>query len=107
MKRLPTLVLSLGPLLVAIAGCAAVDPIHRAGTWQPIGANDANLRAMVVNPEDLHHGQADTRADGAVAARAVARYRAGKVKELPDSAIAQISPIAINNNTSSSPAGSN
>ena len=107
MKRPATLFLLLGPVLLVVAGCAAVDPTHREGTWQPIGANDANLRAMVANPEDLNHGRADTRADGAVAARAVARYRAGKVKELPDSAIAQIAPISINNNTSSSPAGSN
>ncbi|WP_428390435.1 hypothetical protein [Lichenicoccus sp.] len=107
MKRFLTLTLWLGPLLVGIVGCAAVDPTHRAGTWQPVGANDANLRVMVANPEDLYHGEANTRADGAVAARAVARYRAGKAKELPDSAIAQIAPISINNNTSSSPAGSN
>ena len=93
MRTLLSLSLLLGAVGCA-AGCAGVDPLHRPGTWQPVGANDANLRAMIANPEDLHHGRAGSGADGEIAARAVARYRAGKVKELPDSGIAQIAPVS-------------
>ncbi len=106
MTRLLLLPVLLGPLL-GVAGCAATDPLSRPGLWHPIGANDANLRAMIADPEDLHHGAVDGRADGEVAANAVARYRAGKVKELPDSAIAKIAPISINNNSSGAAAGGN
>src|ERR1700722_18591537 len=40
-------------LLLALAGCAQTDPYTRPGAWRPNGANDANLRAMVVVPSDL------------------------------------------------------
>lgn len=81
-------------LLLALSGCAAEDPLTRPGLWQPVGANDANLAAMVADPDDLVTGVSDRRMDGQVAAAAVARYRAGKVKDLPDSNIAQFGPAA-------------
>ena len=102
MKRLLLLSLSLAPIL----GCSAVNSTARPGTWQPVGANDANLRAMIANPADLYRGASDPRTDGEIAASAVARYRAGKVRDLPDSAISKIAPISINN-TASAPAGAN
>ena len=82
-------------LVLVISGCAAEDPLTRAGLWRPVGANDANLAAMVADPDDLVTGVADHRVDGQVAAAAVARYRAGKVKELPDSSIAKVGPAAV------------
>ena len=81
-------------LLLVLSGCAAEDPLTRPGLWQPVGANDANLAAMVADPNDLVTGVVDRHMDGQVAAAAVARYRAGKVKELPDSNIAQFGPAA-------------
>ncbi len=81
-------------LLSILSGCAAVDPLTRPGLWQPVGANDANLAAMVADPNDLVTGVVDRRMDGQVAAAAVARYRAGKVKDLPDSNIAEFGPAA-------------
>ena len=33
-----------------------LDPYRREGTWRPNGANEANLRAMVVSPSDLVRG---------------------------------------------------
>ena len=77
--------------LPLLAGCV----YDRPGTWRPVGANEANLRAMVADPQDLVTGVADSRADGQVVAAAVARYRAGKVKDLPDSSISKVAPISI------------
>ena len=85
--------LSLAVLLPALAACEVQD---RPGTWQPVGSNDANLRAMIADPDDLVTGVADTRADGQVVAAAVARYRAGKVRDLPDASVSKIAPISIN-----------
>ncbi len=49
------------PLLVAaaLAGCDSFDPYDRPGTWRPTGANDANLRAMLVEPDELFVGTAE------------------------------------------------
>ena len=81
--------------VLLLSACAAEDPLTRPGLWHPVGANDANLAAMVADPDDLVTGVADRRVDGQVAAAAVARYRAGKVKELPDSSIAKVGPAAV------------
>ena len=92
-------------VLLVLAGCAAEDPLTRPGLWQPIGANDANLSAMVADPQDLVTGVPDRTADGQIASAAVARYRAGKVKNLPDSSISKIAPIAVSNSGAASSAG--
>ncbi len=81
--------------LLLPAGCAAEDPLTRPGLWNPTGANEANLRAMIADPNDLVTGAVDRQADGAVVAAAVARYRAGKLKDLPDASASKISPISI------------
>ncbi len=80
-------------MLTALAGCAGVDPLTRPGVWHPVGANDANLLAMIVNPLDLANGAASPVADGAIAAGAIARYHADKVKALPDSGVAQLTTV--------------
>ena len=80
-------------VLLPVTGCVGpFDIYERPGTWRPVGANDANLRAMVADPDDLVTGVADRQADGQVAAAAVARYRAGKVKDLPDASISKVAP---------------
>ncbi len=82
-------------LLLPVAGCgAAGDVYERPGVWRPVGSNDANLRAMIADPDDLVTGVADPRADGQVVAAAVARYRAGKVKDLVDASVSKVAPIA-------------
>ena len=81
-------------LLLAVAGCAAIDPMTRSGTWSPTGANDINLQAMVANPQDLVSGTSAPVTDATIAAAAVNRYRIGKVKPLPDSGLAKIAPVA-------------
>ncbi|WP_158744283.1 hypothetical protein [Acidisphaera sp. L21] len=60
-----------------------------------MGSNDANLRAMIADPQDLVTGVADGRADGQVVANAVGRYRLGKTYQLPDASISKVSPISI------------
>ena len=94
-------VLCLATVVLLLAGC---DVEQRPGTWTPIGANDANLHAMIADPDDLVTGVADNRADGQVIAAAVARYRAGKVKELADSSVSRVAPLATNSSGSSSAA---
>lgn len=59
------------------------DPYQRPGTWNPASANDANLRVMVVNPQDLVEGTGQATATGATAAPPVARLIAGKRYPLP------------------------
>jgi type IV pilus biogenesis protein CpaD/CtpE len=80
-------VLALGCLL---AGCAELDPYQRPGVWRPLGANAANLRAMVSDPRDLEYGRASGPSPGDIGAAAVARLRADAVRRLPASATAQM-----------------
>ena len=82
------------PLLVALTGCDQVDPYTRPGNWRPIGANDANLRAMVAVPADLAEATPASPADGNRAAMAVARLRTDTVRPLLDSGLAEITPIS-------------
>ncbi len=43
--------------LVALGGCSlARDPIEQPGTWRATGANEHNLRAMVMDPSHLERG---------------------------------------------------
>jgi type IV pilus biogenesis protein CpaD/CtpE len=79
---------------LSLASCDATDPYHREGVWRPNGANDANLRAMVVAPSDLVSGVSDTSGNGQQAAAAIDRYRNDKMRLLPDSGIAKIVPIS-------------
>jgi hypothetical protein len=71
--RKPKLLLWL-PLALATGGCIDPEPYTRPGTWQATGANDANLRAMVVDPAQLTRGVAPAvPSTGEAAALAAAR----------------------------------
>ncbi|WP_428492351.1 hypothetical protein [Rhodopila sp.] len=87
----------LVPIMVAIglgavgAGCAATDPLLNTNDWNPTGANEKNIAAQVVNPEDLVHGrQPIGGSDGGMAALAVQRLRTNHVKPLPDTGITDL-----------------
>ncbi len=84
----------MAALALALAGCDAMDPYRREGTWRPNGANDADLRAMVVSPSDLVWGVSSLDGNGQQAAAALDRYRNDKVRLLPDTGLAKIVPIA-------------
>jgi hypothetical protein len=81
-------------LLVVLAGCDRIDPYKREGVWRPSDANEANLRAMVVVPSDLSVATRAGPADGQLAAAALARLHHDRVRQLPDSALAQVVPIS-------------
>jgi hypothetical protein len=79
---------------LTLSGCNMTDPYSREGVWRPNGANEANLRAMVVSPADLARGVSAPGGDGQQAAAALERYRNDKVRALPDSALAKVVPIS-------------
>ncbi len=87
--RTPCCCLALA-LALALAACERTDPYVRAGDWRPLGANAANLRAMLADPADLYRGRAAALSSGDLAAAAVARLRTDAVKRLPPSSIAEI-----------------
>jgi hypothetical protein len=76
----------------ALSGCGpAYDPLTREGLWRPVHANRADLVMQVANPSDLTFGKGTSGSDGQLDAAAVERLRAGKLKKLLDSGLAQIS----------------
>jgi len=81
-------------LPIILAGCDRIDPYKRDGAWRPNGANEANLRAMVVVPSDLSVATRAGPADGQLAAAALSRLHHDRLRQLPDSALAQVVPIS-------------
>lgn len=78
-------------LALVLAGCGVPGSVDQISAWHPAGANDANLAAMVADPLDLVTGAASRMADGTMAADAVGRYHAGKIKKLPDVSTSKVS----------------
>jgi hypothetical protein len=62
---------------VLLAACTD-DPFDRPGTVAPRGYNDANLRAMLVDPSHLRRGLESTTTRGDAAAKPVDLLRSGK-----------------------------
>ena len=83
-------------MLGALPGCNLTDPYRRAGVWRPNDANSTNLSRMVEVPSDLVYGAGDNAGDGNMAALALTRLRADKVKPLPDSLISQVKTSSSN-----------
>jgi hypothetical protein len=83
-------------LLVAAGGCTPDYPMDKEGTWSVgpgPGANDANLRTMIVNPHDLVVGTGEANSVGPEAAQPVARLFSGKRTALPASNVAKLNII--------------
>jgi uncharacterized membrane protein YgcG len=76
-------VASFGGVL-GLAGCQDLDPYTRSGTWQPTGANQGNLAAMVANPYDLIHGRGSPTTDGKEPTLAINRISTDTPKPLLD-----------------------
>jgi type IV pilus biogenesis protein CpaD/CtpE len=85
--------------VLGLTGCDATDPYSRDGMWRPNGANEANLRAMVVSPADLARGVESPGGDGQQAAAALDRQRNDKVRRLHDSAVAKVVPVSSGSGT--------
>jgi hypothetical protein len=81
------------PLLATAAACDAIDPYRREGVWRPAGVNEQNLAVMAARPEERVRGTGAEGAIGFIAAGAVERLRADKVKPLPDTGLARIVTI--------------
>lgn len=74
------------PFLALLGGCQQ-DPFERPHTWSlpptGLGANDSNLRAMLVNPNDLAAGTGDDTSTGPLSVRPVDALLTGRRKPLP------------------------
>lgn len=81
---------SLALALLALAGCEATEPYLREGTWRPTGTNDLNIATQIIRPADLVRGVDYAPSDGTMQTGAIERYRAGKIRKLPDSGFAAI-----------------
>jgi type IV pilus biogenesis protein CpaD/CtpE len=71
-------------VVALLSGCDALESYQNHYSWQPPGANAANLAAHVVNPVDLTHGRDPDPTDGTLAAAAVDRLRHDHVKPLAE-----------------------
>jgi hypothetical protein len=83
------------PALLCACGNEYGDPYKRQGTWSlppdGLGANDTNLRAMVVNPADLTAPHGDEATSVApLSTRPVRNLYNGKRAPLPDVSTSQI-----------------
>ncbi|MFT8418086.1 MAG: hypothetical protein ABF636_04540 [Acetobacter sp.] len=82
--------LCLSSVTAALAGCANGDPLQQPYTWRPLHVYDANIEAQVERKSDLISGRHLGPSDGHEAADAVQRWRDGKVRQIPDTDLAQL-----------------
>jgi type IV pilus biogenesis protein CpaD/CtpE len=91
--------------VLALSACGLtdmMDPYKREGMWRPNNANEDNLRAMVASPSDLVRGVSSNGSDGQQAAAALDRAREDKMRRLPDSALAKVTPVSSGSGTQGS-----
>jgi hypothetical protein len=70
-------------LLPMLPACTS-DPMDRAGSVRASGVNEANLHAMLVDPDHARRGIGAVGAPGAAAAIAVDDLLSGKRQPLPE-----------------------
>jgi hypothetical protein len=83
-------------LLLCAAGCIHESPdypMDKPGTWHlpETSANDANLRTMIVDPNDLVAGKGESTTIGVEAGPPVQRLVTGQRYPLPASDIGELS----------------
>jgi len=88
--------------LLGMAACTPDHPFDKPGTWSlgppgSLNSNEANLRTMVVNPNDLVVGQSEPGSLGAEASRPIKQLIAGKRAPLPQANTIQ---LQVGNDTS-------
>jgi hypothetical protein len=74
---------------LALSACAG-DDFARPGTWQPAGANEANLRAMLADPAHAARGVAAETERGATAGRAIRALDRGRRPPLPETQLSRV-----------------
>ena len=76
-------------VLVSLGACTPDYPMDKEGTWSipptTLGSNDKNLKAMIVNPQDLVAGTGEPNSKASEAAPAVDRLLTGRRTPLPAS----------------------
>ncbi len=77
-------------LLLGLGARSTTDPYMREGVWRPRGANDANLRLHVADPQMLDRGVDDPRADGQAVVAAIHRHRTDRVRPLAAASVARM-----------------
>lgn len=70
--------------MLGLGACQDLDPYTRSGTWQPTGANQGNLAAMVANPYDLIRGRGLPASDSKEPTLAINRVSTDTPKPLLD-----------------------
>lgn len=76
-------------LVLAVAGCSQPEA-DWPGTWRPSGANDQNLRAMLVNPQDAYVGSGAITSRGDTGARAVTRLLTDRRRTLLNASTSRV-----------------
>ena len=99
-------------LFLCAAGCTSeMDspdyPMDKPGTWRipETSANDANLHAMIVNPNDLTAGTGESTAIGVQAVPPVQRLYSGQRYPLPASNVLELNVIGGEQQPSAPPQG--
>jgi len=91
--------------LLGLAACTPDHPFDKPGTWSlgppgSLNSNEANLRTMVINPNDLVVGQSEPGSMGAEASRPIRKLYAGQRQALPQNNTIQ---LQVGNDTSQQP----
>jgi hypothetical protein len=102
---------ALPALLLSLAACSPDYPMDKKGTWSlPPGAlnsNDANLRVMIANPNDLTTGASEDGSEGTEAAPPVQRLVSGHRPPLPDTSGTPLGSTGESTSASPGSAGTN
>ncbi len=109
--RLIPLPLLLLPLALPLGACTPDYPMDKPGTWSlppgALSANDANLRVMIVDPNDLTAGASADGSEGMSGAPPVQRLVSGRRPALPDISGAPLGSTGEQTSGSSGQAGTN
>lgn len=76
---------------LGLGGCSEYE-VDRPGTWQATGANEHNLRAMLVDPKDYSIGTGAITSRGDSASRAVTRLGNDRRRQLIDATVSRLGP---------------
>ena len=99
------------PLLFTLGACTPDYPMDKPGTWNippgQLGSNDANLRVMIVDPNDLTAGASAEGSEGTAAAPPVQRLLSGRRPMLPETSGTPLGSTGEQTSGSSGQAGTN
>ena len=89
---------------IGLSGCSEYE-VDRPGTWRPTGANEQNIRAMLVDPQQYSLGTGAITDRGDAGSRAVTRLNNERRRQLIDAAVSRVGPSnSVADSTSAGPA---